>query len=173
MAWCALAALVSYSCCCHGDITLSLSGWGGVGGFVLVRCSVAVCVKKRRCVCGYVCVCLRQCRCACMALTGLCLSVWLTPPTHVAPMLAFLNPQPTRYGHEWTHFVSLSPSVSQFLSLCLPDQQLCFSLCLFTRTHLDPKGFVGCPAGHCTTAHTELDSGLESHAGRVHSYISL
>lgn len=79
-------------CVCLGKVELKV--------LILLRCFVRVCVFISVSVCVQACV-----------------SVWLTPPTHVAPTLAFLSPQPTGYGHEWTHSPSLLLSVSHTLFL--------------------------------------------------------
>lgn len=122
--------------------------------------------KRRRFPLCHVCVC--PCRCAFMALAGLCLSVWLTPPTHVAPTLAFLNLQPTGNGHQWTHSLTfcLSPSFTFCLFAILPT----VSLPHFTRAHGDFHVFLTPLIFYWT--HT-LKSGHKSNNDHLHSHISL
>ena len=178
MAWSAFAALGSYQCCCcccHGDITVfvwlqwrwRVSFWG--------RCSVASFVWKWGGVSLWVCLC--PCDSVCPVA---CVSVCLTPPTHVAPTLVSLNPQPTGYDHEWTHSLSVCLSVShtvfpppQLSALLLSLQELTLTsqrlsallttACTHTHTHART---------HART-HTHTHSGHESYRGCLHSYISL
>lgn len=107
-------------CICNiSHLTLLMLSWRH-NCVCLVVLAVSFCRGSRWLV---VCVSLWMCVSVyCMSCVQACVSVWLTPPTHVAPTLAFLNPQPTGYDHEWTHSLSLSvcrlhtPSLS--LSLC-------------------------------------------------------
>lgn len=86
--------------------------------------------KHRQCVYRLVCSCLWVLVC-----------VWLTPPTHVALTVAFLDPPPAGYGHEWAHSLHLALYILSFHTLSLswttnPPPPLSFA-----RTHLDPSPF--------------------------------
>lgn len=132
MAWCALAALVSYSCCCHGDITLSLSGWGGVGGFVLVRC----CVCEKEEVCVWLCLCVFTSMQMCMHGSDRPVSLCLANPSYACCSNAGLSQPAAHSIWPWmnTFCLSLPVCLSVSLSLSPWPTALLLSLSLYKNS---------------------------------------